>query len=131
MGEDMPERKLDIEHLLSMTGHDPELADEILDIFRQQSDTWGRMLDPNLPASQWADAAHTIKGTALSIGANELAEACLAAESLGRSGLASPVEAAVVLGDVRSEMTYALEAAARASHALSKPGLRASKDSNS
>ena len=47
------------------------------------------------------------------------------------TGLASPVEAAVVLGDVRSEMTYALEAAARASHALSKPGLRASKDSNS
>ena len=127
----MPERHLDVEHLLSMTGRDPELADEVLDIFRQQSETWGRLLDPKLPAEQWADAAHTIKGTALSIGANELAEVCLAAETLGRSGTVTPVAAALALGDVRSELNYALEAAARASHALSKPGLRASKDSNS
>ena len=127
----MPDREIDVEHLLSMTGNDPELADEILDIFREQSGMWSRMLDPKLPASQWADAAHTIKGSALSIGAHELAQVCLTAETLGRSSEVSAVQAAVALGDVKSELTYALEAAARASHALSKPGLRASKEPNS
>lgn len=127
----MAERHIDVEHLLSMTGQDPELADEILDIFREQSGMWGRMLDPKLPAQQWADAAHTIKGSALSIGAHELAHACLTAETLGRSGEATTVQAAVAIGDVKSELTYALEAAARASHALSRPGLRASKEPNS
>lgn len=127
----MPDRQIDVDHLLTMTGQDPELADEILDIFREQSGMWARMLDPKLSASQWADAAHTIKGSALSIGAHELAQACLEAETLGRSGEASAVQAAVALGDVKSELTYALEAAARASYALSRPGLRASKDSNS
>lgn len=127
----MPERTIDLQHLLSMTGGDPELAEEILEIFRQQSSSWGRLLDPNLPDRQWADAAHTIKGAALSIGADDLAQACLTAETFGRSGDASRVQAAVALGDVKSEMNYALEAAARASHALSRPGLRASKDANS
>lgn len=127
----MVERTIDVDHLLSMTGGDPELAEEVLDIFREQSGMWARMLDPKLPAQEWADAAHTIKGSALSIGARELAEVCLAAENLGRSGDVTAVQAAVALGDVKSELTYALEAAARASHALSKPGLRASKDPNS
>ncbi|MEM1088220.1 MAG: Hpt domain-containing protein [Pseudomonadota bacterium] len=127
----MVERTIDVEHLLSMTGGDPELADEILDIFREQSGMWARMLDPKLPAREWADAAHTIKGSALSIGAMDLAEVCLKAETLGRSGDVSTVQAAVALGEVKSELTFALEASARASHALSKPGLRVSKAPNS
>ncbi|MEM8615622.1 MAG: hypothetical protein AAGF20_01680 [Pseudomonadota bacterium] len=60
---------LDIDHLLDMAGGDPELADEVLDIFRNQATTWGRLLDAAGPQSQWADAAHTLKGAALSIGA--------------------------------------------------------------
>jgi len=125
------DRKIDVDHLLSMTGGDPELAEEILEIFREQSSMWARMLDPKLPAREWADAAHTIKGSALSIGANDLAQVCLHAETLGRSDDVSPVQAAVALGDVKSELNVALEAAARASHALSKPGLRASNEPNS
>ena len=127
----MTERTIDVEHLLSMTGGDPELADEILDIFREQSGMWARMLVPKPPARVWAEGSHTIKGSALGFGAFFLAVVCLQAETLGRTGEASTVQAAVALGDVKSELTYALEAAARASHALSKPGLRASNEPNS
>lgn len=123
--------ELDLQHLLTMAGGDPELADEVLDIFRGQAEVWGRMLDASLPASQWADAAHTIKGAALSIGALEFAETCKTAETLGRSGQATRVRAATVLSDVKTGLAETIEACARASYALSKPGLRASKAPNS
>lgn len=127
----MIDREIDLDHLLSMTGQDPELAEEVLEIFREQSGMWARMLDPKLAPQEWADAAHTIKGSALSVGAKELARVCLKAETLGRSGDVSRVQAAVALSDVKSELSFALEAVARASHALSKPGLRASNEANS
>ncbi len=123
--------EIDLEHLMTMTGGDVSLAEEVLDIFKTQADVWGRMLDPGLEHQQWADAAHTIKGAALSIGAKDLAETCLTAENLGRSGLCKLTEASVALNDVKSALAQALEACARASHALSKPGLRLSKDLNS
>ncbi|MCF6328771.1 MAG: Hpt domain-containing protein [Henriciella sp.] len=122
---------IDLDHLLAMAGGDPELADEVLDIFRNQAASWGRLLDASLPAQQWADAAHTLKGAALSIGAHELARACQAAEALGRSGDASHIQAATLISDVKTGLAVTLEACARASHELSKPGLRASKDENS
>lgn len=119
---------LDIDQLLAVTGGDVDLAEEVLEIFRSQADVWGRMLDPALPHSDWADAAHSIKGSALSIGVKELADVCLVAEQLGRSGTASKAAAASALSDVKTSLALALEACARASHALSKPGLRASND---
>ncbi len=119
---------IDLEHLLTMTGGDPELADEILDIFRTQAATWGRMLDADLPAQQWADA---LKGAALSIGANAFAETCAVAEALGRSGTASRVQAATAISDVKTGLSETIEACARASYELSKPGLRASNEANS
>lgn len=122
---------IDLEHLLAMAGGDTELADEVLDIFRSQADTWGRMLDNKLPQQQWADAAHTLKGAALSIGATAFAETCASAEALGRGSPVSRVEAAVALSEVKSGLAQAIEACARASYALSKPGLRASKAPNS
>ncbi len=122
---------IDLEHLLTMTGGDPELADEILDIFRNQAAAWGRMLDADLPAQQWADAAHTLKGAALSIGANAFAETCASAETLGRSGAPSRVQAATAISDVKTGLSETIEACARASYELSKPGLRASKEANS
>ena len=123
--------ELDIEHLLRMAGGDVELADEVLDIFRTQAATWGRLLDPKLDASQWADAAHTLKGAALSIGAHDFAELCRKAEQLGRSGEASSVASSMMLSDVKAGLALTLDACARASHHLSKPGLRPSKTSNS
>lgn len=122
---------IDVEHLMNMAGGDPELADEVLDIFRNQAETWGRMLDVDLPPAQWADAAHTLKGAALSIGAHEFAEICSTAETLGRAPDTSRVAAASALSDVKSGLGAVIEACAKVSHVLSRPGLRASKDLNS
>ncbi|MEQ8559208.1 MAG: Hpt domain-containing protein [Henriciella sp.] len=122
---------LDLDHLLSMTGGDVDLAEEVIDIFRQQVEIWSRLLDPRAPASQWADAAHTLKGAALSIGAHELAERCRVAEQTGREVPPTPAGAALLLNDVKDEIAATLDACGRAVHALSRPGLRASKASNS
>ena len=122
---------IDLDHLLVMAGGDPELADEVLDIFRNQASSWGRLLDASLPAEQWADAAHTLKGAALSIGAQEFAKTCQTAETLGRSGDVNRVQAATMISDIKTGLAETIEACARASYELSKPGLRASKDENS
>ncbi|WP_084399626.1 Hpt domain-containing protein [Henriciella aquimarina] len=122
---------LDLDHLLSMTGGDPDLAEEVLDIFRHQVEIWARMLDSRAPAEQWADAAHTLKGAALSIGAAELAESCQKAERAGRDLPPSQAGAALLLNEVKDLIASTLEACGRASYALSRPGLRASNASNS
>lgn len=123
--------QLDVEHLLEMAGGDPELADEVLDIFRNQADIWGKMLDAEQPKQVWADAAHTLKGSALSIGAHEFAELCKSAETLGRSDNPDHMEAIVLLADVKTGLSNTIDACAKASYELSKPGLRESKDRNS
>lgn len=124
--------QIDLDHLLTMTGGDADLADEVLDIFRSQAETWGRMLSADLPQQEWADAAHTLKGAALSIGAHQFAEACAAVEQKGRGAdQVSNIEAATLLASLKSELGHAIEACAKASYELSKPGLRRSNDSNS
>ncbi len=109
---------IDRAHLLTMTGEDPELASEIIEIFRHQAEIWSRLLDPRQPANRWADAAHTIKGAALSLGAMRLAAKCEQAETLGRSGQPSIPEAALALGEVKDELGIALEASAVLAHQL-------------
>lgn len=117
---------------MTMTGGDVDLADEVLDIFRSQAEIWGRMLDSETDQRQWADAAHALKGAALSIGANAFAEQCAAVEQSGRSeAKVSRIEAATLLSSLKEGLGQAIEACARASYELSKPGLRRSNDSNS
>ena len=124
--------QIDIEHLLNMTGGDVDLADEVLDIFRNQAETWGRLLNPDLAQTQWADAAHALKGAALSIGAKDFADNCASVETLGRAEeQVSRVAAASALSGLKDGLTMTIEACARASYELSKPGLRRSNDSNS
>lgn len=124
--------KIDIKHLLNMTGGDANLADEVLEIFRGQSETWGRMLSADLPQKEWADAAHALKGAALSIGAAEFADTCAQVEQRGRAEApVSKVEAATILSALKDDLVRVIEACARASYELSKPGLSRSKDSNS
>lgn len=120
---EMLEPVLDVAHLSLMTGADAALGIEIIDIFRQQTEMWTRMLDPALPRSQWADAAHSLKGTALSIGAKRLATACGAVETLGRSPEdISQVQAGTMIAALKDEIGPAIEAAARVSHKLSVSG---------
>jgi HPt (histidine-containing phosphotransfer) domain-containing protein len=57
---------------------DDGLIEEVLTLFREQAQLWSPMLD--VRSSGWRDAAHTVKGAAAGIGAQDLAEACSAAE---------------------------------------------------
>ena len=116
---------IDPEQLSVMTGGDAALAIEVIDIFRQQTDIWSRMLDATQPPAQWADAAHSLKGSALSIGAMKLAEACAHAEKLGRGHEEVPVSraaAGIAISDVKNEIGLAIEGAARLAHQLSLSG---------
>ncbi|MEM9739995.1 MAG: Hpt domain-containing protein [Pseudomonadota bacterium] len=123
---------LDRDHLSAMTGGDVALAAEVIEIFREQASVWGRLLTAQESPETWADAAHSLKGAALGIGAIKLAKLCTRAETLGRTGEASPAEAAVALDDVRASLGETLEAAAIAAHELAgSAGFRASKASNS
>ncbi|MEM6946744.1 MAG: Hpt domain-containing protein [Pseudomonadota bacterium] len=124
--------RLDRRHLAQMTGGDADLAAEVIGIFRHQADVWGRLLKAREPAETWADAAHSLKGAALGIGAVRLAKVCGQAETLGRSGSVSPAAAAVALDDVRSELAETLEAAAAVAHELAGSAVfKASNASNS
>lgn len=109
---------IDLAQLEMMTSGDAALAVEALGIFRQSAEMWSRLLDPQAEPEQWADAAHGIKGAARSIGAMVLGDACETAEKLGRSGMASRVEAAVVISAVKDELGQALEAMAHVEHQL-------------
>ncbi len=123
---------LDLNHLSKMTMGDAGLAAEVIAIFQEQAAMWGRLLSAKEPAPTWADAAHTLKGSALGIGAIRLARYCERAETLGRSGTATPVQAAVALDDVRAALGEALEAAAAAAHKFAvSSDFSASKASNS
>jgi len=109
---------IDLAQLEMMTSGDTALAVEALGIFRQSAEMWSRLLDPQAEPEQWADAAHGIKGAARSIGAMALGDACDTAEKLGRSGIASRVEAAVAISAVKDELGQALEAMAHVEHQL-------------
>lgn len=117
------DRLIDRAHLSTMTGDDADLAKEIIEIFREQADLWSRMLDPASPPQHWADAAHSLKGAALSLGANELASVCAIAETLGRRETApTTTEAAVAISDIKDALGAALEEAAHLGHEISRTG---------
>ena len=70
---------VDFSYLETYAGHDAQVIDEVLELFAEQVRTWGRMLDPQ--SEGFRDAAHTLKGSALGVGAGALAAACDAAEA--------------------------------------------------
>lgn len=109
---------IDISQLEMMTSGDPALAVEALGIFRQSAELWSRLLDAGADAEQWADAAHGIKGAARSIGAMALGDACETAEKLGRSGMATRVEAVVAISAIKDALGQALESMAHVEHQL-------------
>lgn len=124
---------LDTAHLSRMTGGDVALSLEVIEIFQQQAVMWSRLLDPKQGPRQWADAAHTLKGASLGIGALKLAAACERAEKAGRSDVPpSLTAAALLIGDIKDLIGETLEAAARATYDLTSAGrFSASKCSNS
>lgn len=119
---------LDRDHLKAMTSGDVALAQEVIEIFQEQTGLWSRLLDPKAEPRQWADAAHTMKGACLSIGALRLAQACERAEKAGRAEEPPSMTAtAVLLGDIRDCLSLTLEEVAKAAYELASRGaLRAS-----
>ena len=115
---------IDRKHLDSMTGGNRELAVEVIEIFQHQIEIWARMLDPKADTQQWTDAAHTLKGASLGIGALRLAKACETAEQLGRSETVSLMQAAIALGEVKDEIGAAQEMAAKVIYELTSSGTR-------
>jgi hypothetical protein len=76
---------VDFGYLEGFMAGDKAVVMEVLDLFRQQAETWPARLDPADP--DWRDVVHTIKGAARGIGANALGDICAAAESQGAPGL--------------------------------------------
>src|ERR1700689_2239936 len=72
---------VDFKHLETFAAGDQVVVDEVLAIFREQAAMWIRLLDP--ASEGWRDAAHTLKGSSLGIGAFALADECEAAERAG------------------------------------------------
>jgi HPt (histidine-containing phosphotransfer) domain-containing protein len=104
---------VDFGHLESFAAGDTALIDEVLAMFREQASLWVRLLDPDGPDDGWRDGAHTLKGSALGVGAFALAKACDEAEI----GCAlDPGRKAVMLGRVRDALDAALADIAAYAH---------------
>lgn len=95
---------VDFPYLEGYCAGDGDMVDEVLSMFREQAEMWLRLLDPAAPTG-WRDAAHTLKGSALGIGAHAVAEACAVAEA---GDGASAGEKQVMLDRVRDALDQAL-----------------------
>jgi HPt (histidine-containing phosphotransfer) domain-containing protein len=84
---------IDFNHLEHYVGGDQAIIREVLALFSDQARTVLPQLDPEGPADQWRGVAHSLKGSALGIGALDLAAACGDAE---QAHDAPPAEKAAV-----------------------------------
>jgi len=75
---------VDFGYLETFCVGDTALVDEVLGLFTEQVELWSRLLDPEAESEGWRDGAHTLKGSALSIGAGAVARVCGEAESAWR-----------------------------------------------
>ena len=96
---------VDFGHLERYAANDEALIDEVLGIFREQAELWLQLLEPGAPAGAWKDAAHSLKGSALGVGAFSLAEACEAAEKGSEN---DPDRKGRLLDAIRDQMDAAL-----------------------
>ena len=112
---------VDFAHLERYAANDEALIDEVLGIFREQAELWLQLLEPHAPAGAWKDAAHSLKGSALGVGAFKLAEACEAAE---KGSEAEPDRKGRLLDAIRDEMDSALADIAAYRHEKALQSLR-------
>jgi HPt (histidine-containing phosphotransfer) domain-containing protein len=90
---------IDFSHLEHYVGGDQAIIREVLALFSDQARTVLPELDPEGPADQWRGAAHSLKGSALGIGAVALAAACGDAESAKDAPAAEKVVARARIAD--------------------------------
>ncbi len=74
--------EINFEHLRQYVGDDPDLTREVFGLFQNQVEMWGRMLAAHADDDMWASVTHTLKGSALAVGAKGLAELCEQSENL-------------------------------------------------
>ncbi|HEY1749748.1 MAG TPA: Hpt domain-containing protein [Caulobacteraceae bacterium] len=100
---------VDFAYLEGFAAGDDEVIDEVLALFREQSEIWGAMLRPENEG--WRDGVHTLKGAARGVGAFQLGDACQACEAAGAGGLTTVQDALdAALADIAA---YAHERALR------------------
>jgi len=85
---------LDFDYLETYADGDMVVVEEVLNLFREQAGLWLRVMDPHDPGEGLRDGIHSLKGTALGVGAVSLAQACSTAEW--------------VIGDAHMDRTLAL-----------------------
>jgi HPt (histidine-containing phosphotransfer) domain-containing protein len=71
---------VDFKHLESYVADERALVREVLGLFSDQARTVLPKLDPAASNDDWRNAAHSLKGSALGIGAFALAKLCSEAE---------------------------------------------------
>lgn len=82
MNTDDSETEIDFDHLNQYVGGDVELTAEVFGLFKHQVDMWGRALAVDADDETWESVTHSLRGTALAVGATKLAELCEKAEEL-------------------------------------------------
>jgi HPt (histidine-containing phosphotransfer) domain-containing protein len=81
-GQSEPVPVIDMPHLVRQTFSDIALMCEILEMFRQNTPAYVERLQAAQSQSDWRAAAHTLKGTARTIGASRLADLAFEAEAM-------------------------------------------------
>ena len=80
------EAEIDFDHLNQYVAGDPELTAEVFGLFKNQVDMLGRSLAADTDDDTWEAITHSLRGTALAVGATKLAELCENAEALVGQG---------------------------------------------
>lgn len=80
--DDTPSPAIDLAFLERYTLGDADLQKEILELFAAQLETSLGKLGSAETAQDWLRAAHTLKGSARTVGANALADSAQAAETI-------------------------------------------------
>ena len=76
------EPAIDLVHLARQTDHDGALAEELLDLFdRQSASLIAQASAEDAPPRRRAEAAHQLRGSALAVGAGQVARAAQALEA--------------------------------------------------
>jgi HPt (histidine-containing phosphotransfer) domain-containing protein len=107
---DAVEQTIDLQHLARMTLGERSLEREVLGLFARQAEMLLPRIRTGAPAVA-AASAHTLKGSAVGIGAWRLARAAEAVEQAKDGELAAAVDAlATAIAEIKAEVARLLRA---------------------
>ncbi len=101
-GEPEIVKPVDLVHLAKYTMGDTRLESEILALFSKQARIYLGQIEKAETAGEWHNAAHTLKGSAKSIGAWSVADLAAKAEKIDGPGL--PDERTEILAEIKAEL---------------------------